>query len=303
MSGDNLSQLERLNRLREAGALSDSEFEEQKQSILTGKPASRFSRPMLIGGAAIIAVIGVAVLLSLWVSDSDPIETSASASPSVEATAAPLSEPPPPTATETPEVAPTISENARLSFATSDEVLGTNPAYLEQRLGVPKEKSANHLAFELGGCTVYYWSAGSRISGFSVDVGPSCSPTIRGHRIGPRTTFGEIVNRDTSGQFTADCIYACGNAADPVVGLTYRASHATGFISVQYLTDAGQASDAIDLWEQGMRRELGLSEYESPPDFEPFNCVSNPPANARRLFPRMTVRSVSVGRDQSGPCA
>ncbi|WP_181815811.1 hypothetical protein [Alteripontixanthobacter maritimus] len=106
------------------------------------------------------------------------------------------------------------------------------------------------MAFELGSCTVYYWSAGSRITGFTVDVGPSCSPTIRGTRIGPRTTFGKILNRDNLGQFTADCIYSCGNAADPVVGLTYRASHATGFISVQYSTSADQSDEAIELWER-----------------------------------------------------
>lgn len=302
MSEDNLSQLERLSRLRETGALTESEFEDQKQSILAGRSQSASLRLSHLVGAGIVAAIGVAMLVLYLTRGGDTNGSPTSASPSVKSSLVAPSALIDPSVSTTPEAAPTVATNDRLSFATSDAVIGTNPAYLEQRLGVPREKGTGYLVFELGGCTISYSASGSRITGFTVAVGPSCSPTIRGKRISPRTTFGEILSRDNWGRFTADCIYMCGNAADPVIDLSYRGSRATNFISIRYSTSYDQASDALDLWEQGVRRELGLSEYESPPDYEPFNCVSNPPADARRLMPRMRVRSISVSGDEVGPC-
>ncbi|PZU14385.1 MAG: hypothetical protein DI591_12035 [Citromicrobium sp.] len=303
MSDDSLSQLERLNRLREAGALSDSEFEDQKQAILAGNSQSGSGRPSFLMGAGIVAVIGATLLVLVWTqSGTNRADPAAVASPA-ELSQGELAVLDAPSQSPTPENTPTVSAGDRLTFATSDQVIGTNPAYLEQRLGIPREKGAGFLVFELGGCTVSYSASGSRITGFTVDVGPSCSPTIRGNRITSRTTFGELLRRESWGRFTSDCIYSCGNAADPVMDLSYRGSHATNFISIRYSTSADQASDALTLWEQGVRRDLGLSEYESPLDYEPFNCVSNPPADARRLMPRMTVRSISVTGDEVGPCS
>ncbi len=301
MSEDNLSQLERLNRLREAGALSDSEFEDQKQAILDGKARSGSRRPSLLIGAGIVAVIGAVFLLLFWYQGGDA-DGNPTASPPVEPSQSALAPQDATSQSPTPEATPTVSAGDRLTFATSDQVIGTNPAYLEQSLGIPREKSTGYLVFEVGGCTISYSASGSRITGFWVDVGPSCSPTIRGNRISPQTTFGDILSGANWGQFSADCIYSCGNAADPVIDLSYRGSRATNFISVRYSTSYDQASDALDLWEKGVRRELGLSEYETPSDYEPFNCVSNPPADARRLMPRMGVRSVSVSGDEVGPC-
>ena len=303
MSDDSLSQLERLNRLREAGALSDSEFEDQKQAILACSSRSGSLRPSLLIGAGVVAVIGAIILVLFWTRGGGGSgDRSAVASP-VDPSQGGLAVLDAPTQSPTPEATPTASAGDQLSIATSDQVIGTNPAYLEQRLGVPREKGAGYLVFELGGCTISYSASGNRITGFTVDVGPSCSPTIRGNRIGPRTTFGEILSRDNWGQFTADCLYGCGNAADPVIDLSYRGSRATNFISIRYSTSYDQASDALSLWEQGVRRELGMSEFESPLDYEPFNCVSNPPADARRLMPRMRVRSISVTGDEVGPCS
>ncbi|WP_115366950.1 SHOCT domain-containing protein [Alteripontixanthobacter maritimus] len=119
--------MERLNRLREAGVLSDSEFEQQKQSILTGQTASRVPRQALLGGAAIVAVIGVAILAFFLNPNGDPVDASASALPPVESSIISQSEPPVPIASASPEAAPAISAHDRLSFATSDEVIGSNP--------------------------------------------------------------------------------------------------------------------------------------------------------------------------------
>lgn len=301
MSGNGLDQLERLNRLREAGALTNDEFEQQKQAILSGeaRPASR--RRLLLIGAGLATALGVAAASAYWAGGVEPQDGNALAASDYGSVTAP-SAPEAPDENATAAAPLPSSPSELLRFATSDEVIGINPAHLEQRLGVPKEKDEGYLLFDVGACSIYYWSSGSRVEGFALDVGPSCTPTIRGYRVSPSTTFGDLLRNDSSGGFTADCLYNCGNLADPVVDLTYRGSHATNFITVRYAASAYQSFEALELWEQDVRQGLGLSEYEFPPDDAPFNCVSNPSTGVRRIMARMRVASVAVTGGEFSPC-
>lgn len=130
MSADSLSQLERLNKLREAGALSDSEFEDQKQAILAGRSRSGSPRPSLLIGAGVVAVIGAILLVLFWTQSGttggDPRAVASPAEPS-QGELAVLDAP---SQSPIPETTPTVSAGDRLTFATSDQVIGTNPTYL-----------------------------------------------------------------------------------------------------------------------------------------------------------------------------
>lgn len=84
------------------------------------------------------------------------------------------------------------TEEALLEFATSNSVIGLNPAYVEKRLGIPRIKNAWLLQFELGGCTIDYTIEGSEVKSFDVSINQKCQPTIDGTRITERTTFGEL---------------------------------------------------------------------------------------------------------------
>jgi|LauGreSuBDMM15SN_2_FD.fasta_scaffold14421_2 uncharacterized protein YgiM (DUF1202 family) len=198
------------------------------------------------------------------------------------------------------------TENAppvnNLSFATSDAVIGVNPAYLEQKLGVPREKSKGSSVFEVGGCTINYRYDDNGVTGFYLDITRSCQPTIRGRKVSPNTTFGSLLAMEKWGKYLASCLYSCGNAADPVIDLSYPGSRSTGFISISYSTDYDQSSVAMGVWEQSLRRSLGLGEFDTPEDTEAFSCVQNPPANVRKLLPRMTVKSVWVTNDDGPSC-
>lgn len=191
---------------------------------------------------------------------------------------------------------------APLAFATSTEVLGLNPGYLEKRLGVPKEKKASYIVFEVGGCTISYGIDKGSVTRFDVDVSQNCQPTIQGVKVTPQTTYGQVFGREAWGKYLASCLYGCGNAADPIVYLTYPGSRATGFVSVNYATDYDQVSSALDLWEKAVRRQRGLGEFETPDDYEAFSCVSEPPAEVITLLRKARVRSVSLDQEVPRLC-
>jgi hypothetical protein len=292
---NNIDNLERLNRLRESGALTKEEFEHEKNKLISGKnhiiktSILKFSTILLI---LLLSVIALAIFI--WSKKGKIVEIATN-----EAVAAgnvidgPTLEAPPKNDPATVEKV----NPAPLAFATSAEVLSLSPDYLEQRLGVPKEKNASFMVFEVGGCTILYGINKGSVTGFDVDVSKDCQPTINGIKVTPQTTYGQILSRETGGVYRASCLTDCGNAADPVVYLTYAGSRATGFIDVNYSTDYDQISSALDLWEQEVRKQLGLDEFESPDDYEAFQNVANPPVDVISLLSKARVRSVSMSLD------
>lgn len=302
--GSELDQLERLNRLRQSGALTQQEFEQQKALILSAAQPRAFRRLWPIVALVILLVVaavtaGFAVLGR---------SASKSASPSPVPVASAVSqnpEPPTETSKQPPRPTPALadaSSGALLRFATSFEVIGLNPAYLDRRLGVPRESWNDHRVFDVGGCRITYWARSNSVEGFHLEVGPSCQPIIEGKRIGPQTSFGSILRSKPGGEYFASCLYMCGNAADPTVDLVYGASRATGFISVSYLAEYSEVADAMDLWEKSIRRQQGLGENDWPVDSSLFSCVRRPPETVSRVLGRARVNMIFVSLERDGGC-
>lgn len=291
-----LDRLERLNRLREAGALSQEEFEQQKQLVLAEQETLARGpdfKPVIVGGVLFAAVIAVSAVA--W----DRRDSSTSASGAMELSTGQ------PTGGASKAVsgeAESATEDSLLRFAISDQVIGMNPAFVEKKLGVPSSKSANEQVYEIEGCTITYWSTANRINLAMADVTQSCRPYIRGKRIGPDTTFGQLMQAESWGKYVATCLTACGNAADPIIELAYPGSRSNSFITVRYWTDYDQASKALENWEKAVRRAKGLGEYDMPDDLEPFSCAQNPPAEVQKMLPHMRVRSVLITSDDVGEC-
>lgn len=295
-----LDNLERLNRLRENGALTEEEFQFEKLKVLSGEAPNKPTHNLkwvLLSGAILLVVAALAV--AFWPRQG---KNEAALKPEIAETGQPLDAP----RLETNETnnASVIekAEPAPLAFATSTEVLGLNPAYLEKRLGVPKEKKASYIVFEVGGCTISYGIDKGSVTRFDVDINQNCQPTIQGVKVSPQTTYGQVFGRETWGKYLASCLYGCGNAADPIVYLTYPGSRATGFVSVNYATDYDQVSNALDLWEKAVRRQRGLGEFETPDDYDAFSCVSGPPAEVVTLLRKARVRSVGVDQEMPRLC-
>jgi hypothetical protein len=181
-----------------------------------------------------------------------------------------------------------------LEFATSNDVIGLNPAYVEKRLGIPRSKSANSLEFEIGSCQIRYSVEGTAITEFWLSLGPQCTPNIDGERVSNKTTFGDLLRRSDAGEVSATCLYGCGNAADPTILLSYSGYRYNNFTEVTYYTDYSQAGDTLSAWETAVRNNLGLAESDYIEDYTPFIDAKNPPALIRNNILRMKVTDIHV---------
>ncbi|MFM7028531.1 MAG: hypothetical protein ACKOXK_07645 [Chakrabartia sp.] len=184
-----------------------------------------------------------------------------------------------------------------LQFATSNEVIGMNPDYVEKQLGIPRSKSDRSLEYNIDSCQISYSVEGTAITGFSVSLGPQCAPTIDGERVSNKTSFGDLLRRASGGEISATCLTSCGNAADPTILLSYGGYHYNNFIGVTYYTDYSQAGDALSAWETAVRKSLGLSASDYIDDYTPFLDAKNPPSQIKNQILRMKVTDIYVKRD------
>lgn len=294
-----LDRLERLNRLREAGALTDEEFDTKKREILSVGPESEQRRPKRLvwafGFAAVATALAVAIYLA---GHSTPAPVNkGNAVAMADAPAVAVAAPSEPSAEET------VSSAAELlAFATSENVIGMSPAFLEQRLGTPKDKRTGTLVYDVGGCTINFWSEGDRITTLFFNVSQSCQVTVMDRKIGPRTTFGQISTPGNAGAITATCLADCGNAADPTIDLRFGASRATNDVGISFSTDSVQSSDALERWEQDLRLELGLGEFDPTYETGRFNCATRPSPAVKQLTDKLTVRRVWIVQGEFGGC-
>jgi hypothetical protein len=185
------------------------------------------------------------------------------------------------------------TEEALLEFATSNSVIGLNPAYVEKRLGIPRIKNAWSLQFELGGCTIDYRIEGSEVKTFYVSISQKCQPTIDGTRITERTTFGELKQNHSAGEFVASCLRGCGNIEDPVIMLEFPGLY-NSYKRILYRTDYDQSREAMDVWAKSINKKLGR-EDDSYDDLELFSDAKDPPREITENLRTMTVKEVIVG--------
>lgn len=292
-----LDRLERLSRLRESGALTDEEFEAKKREILSaGQEAKTSLSRWVLWALGAVGLASLAAVIGLWAGSSATQTVTGADAAALTAKPAASMEPEP-----TPTLTPP-SPAELLTFATSENVIGMTPAFLEQKLGTPKEKRPTSVVYELAGCTITYWSDDDEVTTFFFDVTRSCRVNVRGTRIGPDTTFGEIARQAGGGILTASCLANCGNAADPNIDLRFPATRVYNNIGVSFSSDYDQTSDVLDLWEQAVRKQRGLDEFGPTDDSDTFNCAIDPPQNVKRLAKRLKVGTVWVHSGEDGGC-
>ncbi|WP_114953852.1 SHOCT domain-containing protein [Sphingosinicella terrae] len=124
---DTIEGLERLNRLREAGALSEEEFQAQKAKLIESVPTVSTSKRLDWRiWAASVGVIVVVLTLLAWcmrpIADGVAESNEMLSSSDNAIAAAPVA--------GAPANRPTTREGS-FAWATSTEIVGMNPAYLE----------------------------------------------------------------------------------------------------------------------------------------------------------------------------
>ena len=131
---------------------------------------------------------------------------------------------------------PAAAPSARLARIFTPDMLGANVSYLETITG-PAFKSEDGVStYKVDGCTVIVGDEGGKIENLGIDgYGGACSFNIAqyfaggyDHPVPSLPTYGDI-KTGLGGDYAADCYRSCGNAADPVVSLSYEGSHADNF--------------------------------------------------------------------------
>ncbi|EJU14229.1 hypothetical protein LH128_04761 [Sphingomonas sp. LH128] len=289
----NIEQLERLQSLREGGALTDAEFQIEKQKLISGENQGGSGRWRLFAVAAGVGAVVIGGAIVAMGHGSPSAISSSAPTASSSAVAGDSGEGGLAEAVKEDE-AGGDSAVAALQFAVSPEALGANPAYLEQRLGVPKVKTKHQLVFEVSGCRVDYGVEGNAVSSIDADVTASCQPTVQGAKITPSTTYGQIHRKQPSGTYIASCLSGCGNAADPTVDLSYPGSRSNQFLGIHYSAGYDQVSSALERWDKAVRAERGLGEFDTPDDYEAFSCVAGPPEDVSAQLEKVRVRHIQI---------
>ncbi len=284
--------LERLQRLRADGAITDEEFATAKARLLSPNKVG-ISFPAMAGLAAVLIL---AAALVYWV-----IQTGASPSATESENATSFNGNVSAQNDVVEEPRAPNDPKALYRWATSPKVIGLNPDYLEKRLGVPREKSGGFWTFDVASCPIFYWVKGSEILSFSAPVTEQCQPNGVTHR----TTFGNVLAKASHGQYFADCISNCGNAADPDIELLYPGARVNGFIDESFSSTSllGANGDPFELWTREVRRARGVPEDDFSSDPEAFSCVSNPSARVAASLRNAKIQMVRIGRDLHANCS
>ena len=147
-----------------------------------------------------------------------------------------------------------------LSRILKPDMLDIQQAYLETLTGPAKritpESKATAALYIVDGCELTAMTKIGTVVAYDLKLSSSCSVDLtpfvgQEMLVTGRTTFGDIsANLGGDEKLIADCLYLCGNAVDPEVGLTYTGSHSSGFIQIAFMrnVDDDVSAKASEAW-------------------------------------------------------
>lgn len=163
-------------------------------------------------------------------------------------------------------VADDAATSRTLARIFTPDILGANVAYLETITGPAFRTEGSDRIYKVGDCEVVVGAAKGKIANVGIDdVGPRCAFPIAqyfaggyDHPVPALPTFGDI-QQGLGGHYSADCLSLCGNAADPVVSLSYEGSHADNFngLYAAIPITGGPALDAYLDWGAKLTAKYG----------------------------------------------
>lgn len=286
--------LEQLNRLRETGALTIDEFEQEKVKLLSqgvdGKlPPKRLRNVLIVGGAIFIAAV-VLVASGFFKGTEQPEPASASMP------LAPTNLESSPTSAKEYE-GPNADDRAVMSldWAFSPDVLGLNPVFVESKLGPAKTKSKSMWTFDVQGCDVTYVVSANEITSATSPVNDKCHPKVDSRKLTAQTTFAEL-GVETA-DIRASCLSMCGNAYDPTIDFYKAGYRANNYIEVLYRSAYGDAQYAAsEIWRKDIRIAHGFGpEGSESDDAEWFTCVTSPSKAVAAALGPEHISSVVIG--------
>ncbi len=209
-------------------------------------------------------------------------------------------------ATNAAATAPAATPSAKLAQIFTPDVIGSNVAFLETITGPAFRTDGSDRTYKVDGCQIIVGATAGKIDNIGI-VGYSqrCSFPIAQYFAGGyqypvpnNPTFGDI-KRGFGGSYGADCLMSCGNAADPVVSLSYQGSHADNFNNLEAsLSIADEpALSAYEDWGEKLAAKYGQDYVLAAK----FNTGDNLDDVASRDFAPIRPDTIRVGGNLSGP--
>jgi hypothetical protein len=199
----------------------------------------------------------------------------------------------------------TAAAQSKLDEIFEFDMLGAQVAYLEHMIGPAKHiftlpKAGMQIrTYPVDGCKVEATTQGTEVLRYSLVLTPTCNfdlgKLVQGHATTKDLTVGRFADRYDASYLhvRSDCIYSCGNAADPRVDFIYEGSHADGWVSVVLTVIIADvpALQAVEPWENLMRSKEGDNYVLETK----FNCDHKYDSIAVRAFENVVVNKITVG--------
>ena len=189
--------------------------------------------------------------------------------------------------------------SARLGQIFTADMLGANVAYLETLAGPAFKTDGDERTYKVDGCTVIVGASAGKIDNLGIEgVSPQCDFDIAqyfaggyDHPVPALPTFGDI-KLGLGGDYAADCYRMCGNAADPVITLSYEGSHADNFNELVASSPAvGDAVlNAYQHWSDALVAKYGEDAVDSNRVPDPMSDV------AAKAFGPIRPTTIRVGQ-------
>ena len=208
----------------------------------------------------------------------------------------------------------TVSDTAsaakpvKLAQVFDPEMINADVAYFERVTGPARNTYGDTKIYKVGGCEVTATVAAGSVRSVRIDLSPKCTfninkflPNFSGKFPPTHTlTFGKFDSlTGGNGQFYADCLAQCGNAADPVIYVHWYGSRADLVLEVmlEVVQVSGPALSAADTWQAAM----GKAEDEDWIIDAKFNCTRKYDAIAHQAFRDVTITAITIGYDIQAP--
>jgi hypothetical protein len=202
-------------------------------------------------------------------------------------------------------VAPVTAPSPKLATIFAPDILGANVAFLETLTGPAFRTDGAERTYKVDGCEIIVGTSKGKVDNIGiVGVTPACSFPIAqyfaggyDHPVPPLPTFGDI-QQGLGGSYSADCLRLCGNAAAPVVTLTYQGSHADNFnnlVAEIPITD-DPALAAYTQWGDALTAKYG-EDYVTDGKYKNGDALDDVAAKA---FAPIRPTTIRVGSNLPG---
>ena len=161
------------------------------------------------------------------------------------------------------------------------DTIGMNLAYVDKLAGPALRSDLHRHQYQVDGCalTLRTDDANKTVQAVEVAITPSCQlslqPLLQGYAGEPATqlqalSFGRFAEMLSGASYYADCLSACGNAADPVVTLHAEGPRALHLL--EFAVEVPQVDDAILNAVERWRKAMEAVESETYVLDNRFNC-------------------------------